>query len=370
MIYTLTAVFLFLFALVTWDSKTCAIYSKGQSYTQSLNEKQRRLLLMSSVWLILIEGLRWEIGTDWSHYYNFFINGDNEHMDYGYELFNKIIHIISDSYTTFLLAFAFATYIVIYRLVKRYSINPLMSLCIYYCTMLCLLGCNRQIAAMLVVILSVKYIIERKLYSFILCIAVAVLFHKTALVFLPAYFLANVKYDKKLAISISVGCFIIGITHLVNKIPFIEYIALLDKMSNSSSGYDIYVDAEVTGVSIVGSLKRLVFILFAIYAKEKVKDRNYSIFVLFYTIGSCLYLAFNGSLLQLFASRGTLYYNIFECLVIPTAIYYFPLTKPQKKALWFMFFIFYIYIMWRDVNYYALADGVDIYNPYKCVLFQ
>ena len=77
---------------------------------------------------------------------------------------------------------------------------------------------------------------------------------------------------------------------------------------------------------------------------------------------------FNGSVLQLMAGRGAIYYNVFECIVIPFAIYNFNFLV-NKKIIWLVFFLFYVYIMWRDMNYYLLMDGIDIYNPYKTVIF-
>lgn len=368
MVYTITALILFILSLTVWDyTLSLGVDANGGIICKT--KKTQELLIFACVLLILHDGLRWEIGTDWESYYNFFVTGEDSHMDIGYRLLNNIIHFFSSSYTFFLLVIASFTYIIFGKMVYKYSVNALMSLCILYCSMLGLLGCNRQIIAMLITICSLRFIIDRKLIWFLLCIGIAVTFHVTAILFLPAYLIANIKYSNKLALAICFASFLIGVTHLINRIPFVEYLAYIDNMQNSTTSFSSYLDSFDGTVSLMGSLKRFAFVSFAVYAKEKTNDKRYNMFLLFYIIGSCLYLVFNGSVLQLVAGRGTLYYNIYECLVIPTAIYKFPVPKRQKKLLWFVFFVFYFYIMWRDMNGYILEVGYDIYNPYKCVLF-
>ena len=289
-------------------------------------------------------------------------------MDLGYRVFNSIIRYISDSYTIFLLCYASLTYLVIYKVLINYSINPLMSLCIYYCSYIGLMGCNRQLLAMFFCLISLKFIIDRKFIYYILCLGVATLIHKTAIIFFPAYFIARFQFSKSIVIIIVISSFIVGVSRLINHLPFVEYLALIDKVDSSSSDFSVYLGQEISGVSIVGSFKRLLFVSFALYSRDKINSKYYDMFLLFYIVGVCIYLMFNGSVLQLMAGRGAIYYNFFECLVIPVAIYNCKFFV-NRKVIWFVFFLFYMYIMWRDMNSYLLLDGKDIFNPYKSVLF-
>ena len=92
--------------------------------------------------------------------------------------------------------------------------------------------------------------------------------------------------------------------------------------------------------------------------------------MLLYVIGCVIFLVFNGSVLQILAGRGAAYYNMYECIVMVYAILHFPSEYFERQLIWFVLFALYFYLMWRDMNFYYELEGVDIYNPYKCVLFE
>ena len=118
-------------------------------------------------------------------------------------------------------------------------------------------------------------------------------------------------------------------------------------------------------------LKRLIIIFIVIRTRNKVNNSMYDLFLYLYIVGCCIYFLFNGSVLQIVAGKLSTYFNIFECILMPFAIYYFPIKikKNQRAFLWFLYFVVCFALMWKDINTYVRTVGFDIYNPYKTVLF-
>lgn len=354
-IYIFTAVFLFVFSLITF------------SLTQN-DKGVTSLLKISILWLILYEGMRWEIGTDWFGYYNDFITQDySSHTELGFVFFSGLVRKVTSSYTVFLLILTTFFYLVLYQFIKKYSRVPLMSLCIYYCIMLGLMGSNRQLSALFVCLLSLAFAFEKKFIPYFICLIIAFTLHTTSIVFFPAYFIINRHIGRKWLV---LGCIIaifVGLSGVVNNIPYINYVELLD--ANSSEKLAVYTSGDISAYSYFGTFKRLIIVIPCLILLNKQIGEKEIAFCKLYIIGAILYFIFNGSVLQLMAGRGALYYNITEILIIPLLVKSFVKDSSAQKLIWFAYFCFIVYVMLRDMNYYYLLDGVDIYRPYKSVLF-
>jgi hypothetical protein len=353
MIYLVTALLLFLLSLIVNKDRTL----------------EKPFLIVAAIWLMIHDGFRWEIGTDWDPYYDFFMYGKNDHMGFTYTWINEFIKQFTNSYSVFIIIIAIITYSTLALLFQEYSPNAIMSILIYYCIMMGSLGCNRQILAIIICIISLKFIFERKLTLFILFIVLAVSLHFASAIFLPAYFLYGKHYSDKTLVFIILTAFLIGLSKLVNRLPFSEYLALIDNMNSGSTALTRYFDVYDSGVSIMGSIKRLFFVFLAIRVRCIIKNEYYNYFLILYSVGCVIFLLFNGSVLQIFAGRGAAYYNIFETIVIPFMIMNIPLPRNQRVYIWAAFFMLYLYLMWRDMDYYIMVNGVDIYRPYKSILF-
>lgn len=355
MIYSLTAISLFLLSIYL---------CRADSY-----EKTRLALLATILWLILHDGLRWEIGTDWDPYHDFFMGTENTHFEPGYVLLNEIIGGIWRNYTFFLLCFAVITYGILCRFLKQYAVQPVMALCLYYCEMMGSMGSNRSILAMFCCVLSLQFIMNRNLKAFILMMIVAMCFHLAAITFFPAYFLYQKQYRNQWILMALLLAFVVNRSGLINRIPLVEYAAMVDAATTTSSDFAGYIADEAFSVSLIGSFKRFVFVFLALQVRKVINDEQYDFFVLLYSVGAFIFILFNGSILQLMAGRGSSFYNIYAIIVIPSIVLNLPYGRHLKLALWSLIFLLDFFVMWRDMNGYINTVGYDIYNPYKCVLF-
>ena len=370
MIYSITAISLFLLSLIVWDISPIQYDNKAVFTSKRKIRLLAVLVFLSVLWLIIHDGFRWEIGTDWSSYYDAFVSGSTEHMGIGYSAFNDIIRSLSSSYTVFLVVFASITYLVFGKLFYKYSDNPISSLCLYYCSMLGLMGCNRQILACVVCMISLRFVVSRKLVPFMLCILVASSIHFTAIVFIAAYFIYGKQYSPITAYIILLIALLLGLFKLVDNIPNLEYIRFLDYQDTVSNYIEYYSGSYLGQTSMLGTLRRLLYVVLAILVKGRINDKRYDFFLMLYIIGISIYLIFNGSIIQIAAGRGALYYEIAECVVIPCMLVHLPFNKLVKVVVWIFIFSVYFYLMWRNINSYYLLDGVDIFNPYKSVFFN
>ena len=100
---------------------------------------------------VLHDGLRWETGTDWGNYYRFFLNclwDEWEQFEPGYVLFNQLIRGLTIDYNVFLLCEAVIVWGLIFPTIRKYSPDPLLTLFCLYCTLLPVLGMNRQLISL------------------------------------------------------------------------------------------------------------------------------------------------------------------------------------------------------------------------------
>lgn len=357
-IYCFIALVLFLCSLYTFPFKASS-------------NKVLNLLKLFIFFLILYEGLRWQIGTDWEPYYNGFINGYNEdvsHIEIGFVWLNNFIRSITLNYTIFIFILTSFFYIVLYSIIKQYSVKPLMSLCIYYCSMLGLLGCYRQLIALFICLLSLKYIVNRQFFTFLIFIILAFAFHTTALVFLPAYFLVTRKIESKIFVCLLLVCLLIGLSGIINSIPYVDLLVYLD--GSSMDKLNSAAEGDVSAYSYIGTIKRLIITIPCLIVRRKNGVSGiYDGFIKLYLMGVLVFLIFNGSVLQLMAGRGALYYNIFEILIIPYLFTNLVKQKKVKLVVWAIYFCLLMFVMIKGMDYYV-EDNKDIYRPYKTVLFS
>lgn len=117
----------------------------------------------------------------------------------GYALYNKILSCIFNNEQFFLIVTAAICLIGIYFFIKENSKNYFLSVFIYISLnfYIFLFSGLRQAIAMSIVLLSFSAIKKGKIFRFLMLIILAMLFHKTAIVFLPFIFLAYRKQDLK-----------------------------------------------------------------------------------------------------------------------------------------------------------------------------
>lgn len=161
----------------------------------------------------------------------------------------------------------------------------------------------RQMIAVMLILNSFKYIKQKKLFKFICMVLLASTFHKTALIFLPAYFFKDIKITKKVMLFCLIVFFIVQLIG----IPVLTFLI-------KQFYYDSYLIS--TGGGFTQTLVILVYLLFGLYFYKHVERENHILYIF-------IYIAF---LIQSLACRinmaGRLmwYYYIFLVIFLPMII--------------------------------------------------
>lgn len=158
---------------------------------EKLAKWQRRLLFITPfVLLFLISAFRFDVGYDYFAYYEMItdISDDSverfEPLSY---LFILIARYFDAPYLLFIL-FAVPTYLPVFGFCKRTG-HPQLAFWIFvFFFWLSSFGVIRQAAAMGIILIAFQALFERKFKRYLLLCILASLFHMTALVMLPIYF--------------------------------------------------------------------------------------------------------------------------------------------------------------------------------------
>ncbi len=178
--------------------------------------------------LVIFIGIRYEVGFDFESYYNLgekseyiildlfrkniplsFDSSPSFYQYYRFEILNKILYKIVWFFKGGgQLAIFFYSFLTIYlfkisiEFVKNKTVLPWL---IFYSVPIYLfyyLSIMRQGIAILLCFFSYRFILKKELLKFLLTVLVAIGFHKSAVIFIPAFFLRNVNLRSILGLAI------------------------------------------------------------------------------------------------------------------------------------------------------------------------
>lgn len=177
-------------------------------YKSNLTKKMYFLIL--TLQMALIVGLRgYDVGWDTRNYVWYFSRAANFDLKYiitkdidiekGYVLLEYLVSKLSTNPTVFFLIIALFYFISVGRFIYKDSKDPILSYVLFIALGFFTFSMTalRQTVAIGVVLYSYKFIKERKFKLFVVNILFAAIFHKSAIFFLPAYFLAYKKITIK-----------------------------------------------------------------------------------------------------------------------------------------------------------------------------
>lgn len=255
---------------------------------------------------------------------------------FGWDFCNKLLSLIIKDGQLWLALLSAIFIVSVYITIKRHSADPVISwayiLSIFIYTFI--LQGLRQSIAMSIILLSLKYIYNRDLLKFILLVALATLFHQSAIIFLIAYPLYNLKVSK-------LYFWIIGISFAAARIIPSVVIALLSRFAGDSR-FAGYLEGRSNMYSVTGF-----FVLFAIFTfcylhkKETLKadQKNQLLYTL--SMVSLVLQSSVGIIAEMF--RVSYYFSMFNMLLVANVCDSIVDRKKSRIIKYSMIIIFALY---------------------------
>ncbi|MBV8325813.1 MAG: EpsG family protein [Chryseobacterium sp.] len=339
------------------------------------------------VYLILIAGLRDNVGPDYGSYRGIYIYSDTksylsiimkalhmegpEHLDveWLYTLINKILLNVFDA-PFYMLTLVIAIFAVFFK-VEYTDDNTFYP---FTFTLLIFIpgffigesGQIRQNLGTFMVYFAIRYIKERKFWHYLFFILLAAGIHSVSYLFLPMYWLVRIPLNK-------ITMLILIITSIFLS-PFEVYRtfgSFLDGVAGSTmlvEGFNGYMDESIQrlngGFGIPEAMMAiLTFFLFAFDTKMKELYPYYEYHRAYAVIGICFYFIFRNN--PIFSSRLAGAFIGFSYLLIPNAMY---VVSANVKRMIYAFIIaltifnFVVFSAFNNIK--AGRFTIDLYKNY------
>lgn len=321
---------------------------------QHLNSDQKKLLrFICCTIFLLFFGLRGYIGWDVNNYYPMFVectdilnifhsNSAEIVKEPGFYFYMSTLKSIWNNYHFYIFCSTIIDIIIINTFLKRYSINYPLAFVIYLAMMMAFeIDLQRNIKSMLLFLLSIKYIEQRRFLPFFCLNLLGITFHITSILYIPCYFFMDKKISKKLLITLFL---IFQIIYLL-QIPIVS--STIIGISNQIGGalgnllvaYTQNTHLAVSKGISIGHLERtLTFIAIIINYKSIINTNKVNIIFInaFIIYFACQTMLFELSVL---ANRLSMLF-IFSYLIVWPAIIYNYKLKTNRICLIFIIFTY------------------------------
>lgn len=358
----------FIYNLLIFLILISAIYEFSSG--QKANKTWFRIIIF---FMIMTAGLAYGISPDWVAYWRAFdfsadtsfvgliIYAKTMDMELGYIFLNKLISSMGLGYASFTLIIAAIALTLKSSSIYKYGGLVFLSLLMYTIPTYFFEEQVhvRQGLANAIMIFSVKFIIERKLWKFLICFGIAFLFHKAVIAFVFAYWIATLKFNNVTIIALVAG------TVVANAVGVSTALDGLMRILPMGVG-ESYTDyaGETWEAGLLGDVVKILTVTVILIFNNSVvkRDEYFSYFRNIFLFGVIIYFFFGKGI---FAARLPGFYTVYIIFVIPRMIYalrYSPLFRNL------VFISFTVYTLLLYVNFYYNWGPRTGFGDYKTSL--
>lgn len=338
------------------------LYSKREliEITKEKKIMSNYLLFFSFTCMFLVSSVRKDVGIDYIQYSSLQIpmvlSGDYSNVEFLYRYVIKIGYLIGKNQMVFVL-----THLIIllfsYKAFINNSTNYLFSMYIFLFSGFFNHSLNimRQSIATAIFLYAIKFIFERKFIKYVISIAVSFLFHKTAIIFFPIYFLYGVRFNIKRSIIILITA--IMAKPLVNKGLF--FIA---------TNYNIYrnylnknfIAAPLSGTYVMINIFVMVLFLTIYILNNNSLNKSQSFYFYIQILTICILIYYD-----IIPNYDRIMFMLFSCQIfsIPCLIESVK-NKKFKKIFTIFTLILYLIVFYRIY----VMQNIGGTFPYKSIL--
>jgi len=329
--------------------------------------------------LLVFLGCRGFIVTDWAAYYTFYedvpsIFDDNAFpfiqkwsWEKGFLFLSCVIKSFAPNYFVYQFILFAVDLFIIDKTIREYVSphNYVIAYISFFVFQGFVMEVNllRNAQAIMLFLLSIKYVRAKKIFKYFALNALGILFHSSAIFYLPLYFVLNHKFSKKILLLAFVTGNIILLTHIAWLTGILETILPMlgqSRLASMISMYGILTGKATASALGLGFIERTAMYLITISFQEALLKRNPKILpfvnMLYFFCFSYLYL----SEFWIFTQRISMLFTVSYWIVLP-ALY--SELKKNGKMIFILLFIFYCALK-------MLVQCDEPYYKYTNVLFS
>lgn len=280
-------------------------------------------------------------------------------MEKGYILLNWAAKSIGMDFNEFLLCIGILTSLGLYSVFRKYSKYYFVVLLIFISKgyLYYFFTAQRQVIAMIICWYSIHFILNRKLWPFVISVILAAQFHTSSIIFIIAYFCTSLRFKNNWAIIIVVCSTIIGFSNVgmivgeffSNYLPGEQY---SEKLTN-------YLENSAASINIFNFIEIIPIFFITLNFRNKIEERlpHFNFFFNFFLIFICLTFAFYNFQ---FIARLKGYFIIGYIFIITSFLY----IAPRKLKLGILITII-LYCLAVFVRELVVFDDGEGYLPYE-----
>jgi EpsG family len=331
------------------------------------------LITLIAIFLILFGGLR-ATGFDYDLYKNIYkhitIANRNDYLaEFGFAVLASFFKLLSFPYNGFLFALTSICVIIKFPVIKRFSPYPLLSLLLYFSISFIMsdMGQIRNSIALAIVMWGYSDLFKNNERRFIMKVIVACVFHNSAFIILPIYWIIkNISKISPWIIYTSIA-FLLPLLFLDIRDVFMRFNDYLPDVF----AYKVvaYTESDVYGQRVGFGMTFLlrVGVLFGLFFFRKKGEARYSYYPLLvnlYLAGVIVFILFNS--VEQFAVRFTNYFKMLEYIILPMFI-----VLSKHKGVKFILYLFVCaYAGWSLYKLLTEPELAVQLLPYKSILFN
>lgn len=336
---------------------------------------KRSFFLAAYIILCMFAGLRYEIGADYLPYTEIYndvgyfwdilagtSNYTDIHGELGYLVYNSIVKSIFDDVNFLFLSIAFLSMGLTFYSICRYSPFIFLSIFLYYCRFFYLrdMGQIRTAVASAIILLCIESIAKRRFWRFVGLLILATLFHNTALIMLPIYFICgctwkNSSYYLSLILSVIIAIMV----------PLKEIIQIYFGAVNINvlMMYIFSEYGEPLGVLNPVAIMQGMLLCISIYYRS-ILDKKvfaFNVILTIYAVSTYWLLIFND--LGIIAGRVANVLASVEILIIPSLL----LISNQRSNKFFLYLAILLYGLVYLFFRFSYTELYELLVPYKSI---
>lgn len=344
-------------------------------------------IILYIAFFTIISAIKYCVGGDYFSYARIFEEGMivEERADQEI-IWNTIVEISGNLHLHSGIGFGICAFLQIYFLVKacgdkKYLLITLPVVMFGSRYFIDMEGAIRQMTAACFFIWFSKFIVERKLLKYVVCVFIASCFHHSALILLPLYLIPpgfTLSDKPKMMTAIFLACVMLGFTPQFNNVvPYIENLAVLFGYSGYESRVSVFLtDASAQEALSFGPmmlsylLTALAIIWFGPLIRRKYLADS-ELLNLWYNLSfvyACAYFLIANT--SHFFIRPVQYLEFSQMMTAALLLY--TLINEMQVGNYKYYAIGFIIVLWTNISWDIMKNYENPYNlsSYKTILFN